>query len=95
VWYAASKGAIDSLTVGLAQELAADGVRVNAVSPGTIRTEIHEKSTGDAARMERVRSKIPLNRVGEPEEIAEAVLFLMSNAASYVTGTNLSVSGGR
>ena len=95
VWYAASKGAIDSLTVGLAQELAGDGVRVNAVSPGITRTEIHEKSTGDAGRMERIGPRIPLGRVGEPEEIAEAVLFLMSDAASYVTGANLSVAGGR
>ncbi|MGO4704251.1 SDR family oxidoreductase [Microvirga sp. 2MCAF38] len=95
VWYAASKGAIDSLTIGLAQELAVDGVRVNAVSPGITRTDIHEKSTGDAGRMERFRSKIPLNRVGEPEEVAEAVLFLMSDAASYITGANIPVSGGR
>jgi len=95
VWYAASKGAIDSLTVGLAQELAGDGVRVNAVSPGITRTDIHEKSTGDAGRVERVRAKVPLNRIGEPEEIAEAVLFLMSEAASYITGANIPVSGGR
>lgn len=95
VWYAASKGAIDSLTIGLSQELAADGVRVNAVSPGITRTDIHERSTGDAGRMERFRSKIPLNRIGEPEEIAEAVLFLMSEAASYITGANIPVSGGR
>ncbi|MBF9232394.1 glucose 1-dehydrogenase [Microvirga alba] len=95
VWYAASKGAIDSLTIGLSQELAGDGVRVNAVSPGITRTDIHERSTGDAGRMERFRSKIPLNRIGEPEEIAEAVLFLMSDAASYITGANIPVSGGR
>ncbi|MGO4571411.1 glucose 1-dehydrogenase [Microvirga sp. 2TAF3] len=95
VWYAASKGAIDALTIGLSQELAGEGVRVNAVSPGITRTEIHEKSTGDAGRMERFRSKIPLNRIGEPEEIAEAILFLMSDAASYITGANIPVSGGR
>ena len=95
VWYAASKGAVDALTVGLAQELASDGVRVNAVSPGITRTDIHERSTGDAGRVERLRSKIPLNRVGEPGEVAEAVLFLMSEAASYITGANLPVSGGR
>ncbi len=81
VWYAASKGAVDALTMGLAQELASDGVRVNAVSPGITRTDIHERSTGDAGRVERLRSKIPLNRVGEPGEVAEAVLFLMSDAA--------------
>ena len=95
VWYAASKGAIDALTVGLSQELAADGVRVNAVSPGITRTEIHERSTGDAGRVERLRSKIPLDRIGEPDEVAEAVLFLMSDAASYITGANIPVSGGR
>lgn len=95
VWYAASKGAIDSLTIGLAQELAGDGIRVNAVSPGLTRTEIHEKSTQDAGRTERLRSKIPLGRIGEPEEIAEAILFLMSDAASYITGANIPVSGGR
>jgi NAD(P)-dependent dehydrogenase (short-subunit alcohol dehydrogenase family) len=95
VWYAASKGAIDALTVGLAQELALDGVRVNAVSPGITRTDIHERSTGDGDRMERLRPRIPMNRIGEPHEIAEAVLFLMSDAASYITGSNLSVTGGR
>ncbi|AWM87433.1 glucose 1-dehydrogenase [Microvirga sp. 17 mud 1-3] len=95
VWYAASKGAVDALTTGLARELADDGIRVNAVSPGMTRTEIHEKSTGDAARVERLRTSIPLQRIGEPEEIAEAVLFLMSDAASYITGANLPVSGGR
>jgi NAD(P)-dependent dehydrogenase (short-subunit alcohol dehydrogenase family) len=95
VWYAASKGAIDSLTIGLAQELADDGVRVNAVSPGITRTEIHERSTGDAGRVERLQSKVPLGRAGEPEEIAEAVLFLMSDKAAYITGSNLTVSGGR
>jgi NAD(P)-dependent dehydrogenase (short-subunit alcohol dehydrogenase family) len=95
VWYAASKGAIDSLTSGLAIELADDGIRVNAVSPGMTLTEIHERSTGDVGRVERLQSKIPLGRAGEPEEIAEAVVFLMSGAASYITGANLTVSGGR
>jgi NAD(P)-dependent dehydrogenase (short-subunit alcohol dehydrogenase family) len=95
VWYAASKGAIDTLTIGLAKELAADGIRVNAVSPGLTRTEIHDRSTGDPDRVERLRTRIPLARVGEPDEIAEAVLFLMSDAASYITGANLAVSGGR
>jgi NAD(P)-dependent dehydrogenase (short-subunit alcohol dehydrogenase family) len=95
VWYAASKGAIDSLTVGLAKELAAEGIRVNAVSPGLIETEIHDRSTGDAGRLERIRPLIPLGRVGQPDEIAEAVLFLVSDAASYVTGANLKVAGGR
>jgi NAD(P)-dependent dehydrogenase (short-subunit alcohol dehydrogenase family) len=95
VWYAASKGAVDSLTVGLAKELAGEGIRVNAVSPGMTRTDIHERSTGDAGRLERLRPHIPLNRIGEPDEIAEAVLFLMSEAASYITGANIPVSGGR
>ncbi len=95
VWYAASKGAIDTLTVGMAKELAAEGIRVNAVSPGMIATEIHEKSTGDAGRVERMRPLIPMQRIGEAEEIADAVLYLLSDAASYVTGANLKVSGGR
>jgi NAD(P)-dependent dehydrogenase (short-subunit alcohol dehydrogenase family) len=95
VWYAASKGAIDSLTIGMAKELAAEGIRVNAVSPGMTKTEIHERSTQDAGRLERLRPHIPLSRIGEPGEVAEAVLFLMSDAASYITGANIPVSGGR
>ncbi|WP_414471439.1 SDR family oxidoreductase [Microvirga sp. M2] len=95
VWYAASKGAIDSLTVGLARELALDGVRVNAVSPGMTQTDIHERSTQDLGRLERLKPFIPMQRIGEPEEVAEAVLFLMSGAASYITGANLPVTGGR
>ncbi|MEE1655212.1 glucose 1-dehydrogenase [Microvirga sp. CF3062] len=95
VWYAASKGAIDSLTIGMAKELASDGIRVNAVSPGMTKTEIHERSTQDAGRLERLRPHIPLGRIGEPGEVAEAVLFLMSDAASYITGANIPVSGGR
>ena len=95
VWYAASKGAIDALTIGLAKELAGEGVRVNAVSPGMVYTDIHARSTGDGERVERIRPHIPMQRIGEPNEIAEAVLFLMSEAASYATGANLTVSGGR
>ena len=95
VWYAASKGAIDALTIGLSKELAMEGVRVNAVSPGMAMTDIHERSSGDVARIERIRPHIPMQRIGEPDEIAEAVLFLMSDAASYVTGANLKVTGGR
>ena len=95
VWYAASKGAIDALTVGLAKELATEGVRVNAVSPGLVETEIHARSTGDAGRMERIAPMIPVGRIGQPGEIAEAVLFLMSDGASYTTGANIRVSGGR
>lgn len=95
VWYAASKGAIDAFTIGLAKEVALEGIRVNAVSPGMVETDIHEKSTGDRGRVERIRPMIPMQRIGEPDEIADAVLFLLSDAASYVTGANLKVSGGR
>ena len=95
VWYAASKGAIDAMTIGLSKELAGDGIRVNAVSPGLIDTEIHALSTGDAARVERLTPMIPMERVGSAEEVAAAVLFLMSDEASYMTGANLRVSGGR
>lgn len=95
VWYAASKGAIDSLTTGLAKEVAMEGVRVVSVTPGMTETEIHEKSTDDVARVERIRPTIPMQRIGKPEEIAEAVLFLASDAASYITGTTIRVAGGR
>lgn len=95
VWYAASKGAIDSLTIGLAKEVAEDGIRVNAVAPGLVETEIHEHSTGDGARVKRIRPMIPMKRIGRPEEIAETVLFLLSDAASYVTGAVMRVAGGR
>jgi NAD(P)-dependent dehydrogenase (short-subunit alcohol dehydrogenase family) len=95
VWYAASKGAIDSLTIGLAKELAAEGIRVNAVSPGIIDTEIHALSTGDAGRVERIAPLIPLGRAGKVDEIASAVLYLLSDEASYITGSNLTASGGR
>lgn len=88
--YAASKGAIDSLTFGLAQEVAAEGIRVNAVSPGVIDTEIQPPG-----RVERVGPLLPMKRVGRPEEVAEAILFLLSDAASYVSGAVLNVSGGR
>ncbi len=95
VWYAASKGAIEPLTIGLAKELATDGVRVNAVSPGMVDTEIHALSTGDPGRVERIAPHIPLQRVGQADEIAHAVLFLLSEEASYITGATLRVSGGR
>jgi NAD(P)-dependent dehydrogenase (short-subunit alcohol dehydrogenase family) len=95
VWYAASKGAIDSLTIGLAKEVALEGIRVVSVTPGMTETDIHERSTGDRERVARIRPTIPLQRIGSPDEIAEAVLFLASDAASYITGTTLRVAGGR
>jgi len=92
--YAASKGAIDSFTVGLAREVAEEGIRVNAVRPGTIDTEIHA-SGGQPDRAARVAPAIPMKRPGTAEEIARAVLFLLSDEASYTTGAILDVSGGR
>lgn len=93
--YAASKGAIDTLTIGLAQELAPLGVRVNAVRPGIVATEIHKTSHGNLDRLAASAPMIPLRRVGEPHEIAEAVCWLLSDAASYATGALLDVAGGR
>lgn len=95
VWYAASKGAIDTLTVGLAKELAPAGIRVNAVAPGITETEIHALSTGEAGRVERIAPLVPLQRAASPDEIAEAVLFLLSEASAYTTGVVLRVAGGR
>ncbi len=92
--YAASKGAVDTMTLGLAHEVAAEGVRVNAVRPGLIRTEIHA-SGGQPDRVECLRSHIPMQRGGEPEEVAEAIVWLCSSQASYVTGALLDVAGGR
>jgi NAD(P)-dependent dehydrogenase (short-subunit alcohol dehydrogenase family) len=95
VWYAASKGGVDSLTFGLAKEVAEEGIRVNAVVPGMVETEIHERSTGDAGRVDRIKPNIPMKRIGQPDEIARAILFLLGDDSSYVTGTTLRVSGGR
>ena len=92
--YAASKGAVDSLALGLARELASDGVRVNAVRPGVIETGIHA-SVGQFDRAERLAPLIPAGRPGRPEEVAEAILWLLGDAASYTTGSLLDVSGGR
>ena len=92
--YAASKGAIDTMTVGLAKELAGDGIRVNAVRPGFVNTEIHA-SGGEPNRIERLRDSIPMKRGGEPEEVARAILWLLSEEASYSTGAILDVTGGR
>jgi NAD(P)-dependent dehydrogenase (short-subunit alcohol dehydrogenase family) len=90
VWYAASKGAVDSMTVGLSRELAAESIRVNAVAPGLIQTGLHPPG-----RLERLAPQMPIARAGTPEEVAEGVLFLLSDASSYTTGTILRVSGGR
>ena len=92
--YAASKGAIDTMTLGLAKELAEDGIRVNCVRPGFVNTEIHA-SAGEPDRIERLRDSIPMKRGGEPEEVARAILWLLSAEASYSTGAILDVTGGR
>jgi len=92
--YAASKGAIDTLTIGLAREVAEEGIRVNAVRPGVIHTDIHA-SGGEPDRVERVKSAVPMKRGGEPEEVARAILWLLSSESSYCTGTFIDVSGGR
>jgi NAD(P)-dependent dehydrogenase (short-subunit alcohol dehydrogenase family) len=94
VHYAASKGALDTFTLGLAREVAVEGIRVNAVAPGHVLTGLHATS-GDPGRMTRLAPTIPMGRAGTPEEIAEAVLWLLSPAASYTTGAILAVSGGR
>src|SRR5712671_2758215 len=94
VHYAASKGAIDSFTIGLAREVANDGIRVNAVAPGLIETDLHA-ANGAPDRLARLAPSIPMGRAGKPEEVAEAVLWLLSREASYTTGTILEVGGGR
>jgi NAD(P)-dependent dehydrogenase (short-subunit alcohol dehydrogenase family) len=92
--YAASKGAIDSLTIGLSKEVADEGIRVNAVRPGVIYTGIHA-SGGEPGRVDRVKAAVPMKRGGEPEEVARAILWLLSDEASYSTGSFIDVSGGR
>ena len=92
--YAASKAAIDTLTIGLGKEVAAEGIRVNAVRPGVIHTDIHA-SGGEPGRVERVASSVPMQRGGDPIEVARTILWLASDEASYITGTIVNCSGGR
>ncbi len=94
VHYAATKGALDTLTVGLAGEVATEGVRVNGIAVGLIDTDFHD-ATGEAGRADRIRPTIPMKRSGTAEEVAAAVVWLLSDEASYTTGTTLAVSGGR
>lgn len=92
--YAAAKAAIDTLTIGLAKEVADEGIRVNAVGPGVVYTDIHA-SGGEPNRVERVKKFVPMKRGGQPEEVARAILWLLSEEASYCTGTIIDVAGGR
>lgn len=92
--YAASKGAVDTLTIGLAREVATEGIRVNAVRPGFIYTDIHA-SGGEPGRVDRVKEFVPMKRGGQPEEVAAAILWLLSDEASYATGTFIDLAGGR
>lgn len=92
--YAASKGAIDTLTKGLSLEVAADGIRVNCVRPGFIHTEMHADG-GEPNRVERLSSQVPLQRGGKPEEVANAIAWLLSDEASYVTGSFMDIAGGK
>ncbi len=94
VHYAAAKAGIDAMTLGLAQEVADQGIRVVGVAPGHIRTRVHADA-GDPGRVERLAPTIPVGRPGEPAEVAEAIAWLMSDAAAYITGTTLRVAGGR
>ncbi|BEO39222.1 NAD(P)-dependent oxidoreductase [Serratia marcescens] len=92
--YAASKGAVDTLTIGLSREVAAQGIRVNGVRPGFIYTEMHA-SGGEPGRVDRVKDSLPMQRGGHPQEVAEAIAWLLSDTASYVTGTFIEAAGGR
>ncbi|WP_340622248.1 SDR family oxidoreductase [Xenorhabdus siamensis] len=92
--YAASKGAVDTLTIGLSQEVAAQGIRVNTVRPGFIYTEMHTDG-GEPDRIERIKNSLPMKRGGQPEEIAEAIAWLLSDEASYVTGNFMDLAGGK
>jgi NAD(P)-dependent dehydrogenase (short-subunit alcohol dehydrogenase family) len=92
--YAASKGAVDTLTIGLSREVAAEGIRVNAVRPGYIYTNIHA-SGGEPGRVDRIKDSVPMKRGGRPEEVANAILWLLSDEASYATGTFIDLAGGK
>jgi len=92
--YAASKGAIDSFTIGLSKEVAAQGIRVNAVRPGFIYTDMHT-SAGEPNRVDRLRDQIPMKRGGQAGEVAQAIIWLLSENASYVTGSFIDMAGGR
>jgi glucose 1-dehydrogenase len=94
VHYAAAKAGVDALTHGLAQEVAGRGIRVNGVAPGLVRTDIHA-GAGDPGRLDRMAPKVPMGRAGEPEEVAEAIAWLLSDACPYATGATLRVAGGR
>lgn len=90
VWYAAAKAGVDSMVIGVSREVAKEGIRVNAITPGVIDTDIQPPG-----RVERVTPLLPMGRAGQPDEVAEAILFLLSDGASYVNGANLRVSGAR
>ena len=92
--YAAAKGAVDSMTIGLSKEVATEGIRVNAVRPGLIQTDIHALA-GEPGRVDRAKAGVPMQRGGQADEVAEAILWLASAQASYVTGTLMDVTGGR
>jgi NAD(P)-dependent dehydrogenase (short-subunit alcohol dehydrogenase family) len=92
--YAASKGAIDTMTIGLAREVAEEGIRVNAVRPGFVYTDIHALG-GEPNRVDRVKTQVPMKRGGQPDEVARAILWLLSDAASYTTGSFIDVTGGK
>ncbi len=94
VHYAAAKAGVDTLTMGLAQEVAGRGIRINGVAPGIVRTDIHA-AAGDPDRLDRVGPLVPLGRVGEPDEVAEAIAWLLGDSCPYATGATLRVAGGR
>ena len=95
VWYAAAKGGVDALTIGLAKEVVKEGIRVNAVAPGIIDTDIHESSSGLPGRVEKEAHLIPIGRAGTPDEVAEGIVWLLSDAASYVTADIMQISAAR